>query len=67
MLNFKYLKTASLVLSVIGFINLQARENIGLGKLTGKSTNVLPNIKSNPLSKMGAGCSPATAQKELSI
>lgn len=67
MLNFKYLKTASLILSVIGFLNLQARENIGLGKLTGKSTNVLPNIKSNPLSKMGAGCSPATAQKELSI
>jgi hypothetical protein len=68
MLNFKNIKTATLVLSALGLgLNLQARENIGLGKSGGNSSNVLPNIKSNPLSKMGAGCAPATAQKELSI
>ena len=69
MLNFKNIKTAALFLSALGFcLNLQARENIGKGNLAGKSANENPSFKSsNPLSKMGAGCLPATAQKELSV
>ena len=69
MLNFKNIKTTALFLSALGFcLNLQARENIGKGNLAGKSANENPSFKSsNPLSKMGAGCLPATAQKELSV
>lgn len=68
MLNLKYIKTATFVISAFSFcLNLQARENIGKGNVVGKSIPNVSNIKSNPLYKMGAGCSPATAQKELAI
>lgn len=69
MLNFKNIKTATLVLGAFGFcLNLQARENIGKGNVIGKIASNNPSFQSSsPLAKMGAGCLPATAQKELSV
>ncbi|MEI7977397.1 MAG: hypothetical protein WCI53_01005 [Bacteroidota bacterium] len=67
MLKFKYIKTATIAITTLSLcLNVQARQNVGKGNIVLKTGNNIPTV-SNPLSKMGAGCLPATAQKELSV
>ncbi len=64
MLNLKYIKSTLVTVAVLTVLgNTQARENIGMGKAANANTE----RKTNALSKMGAGCTAATAQKELDI